>query len=119
MLALQQPSRFWESEPGFSTMDAAYILVRLPPLLKFRQQEARVALDRLAISLDRFYRENEERIHQNTHGVLAIVHTFGLLQEAFPDRFPSRRPYRFDWDQPAMYRCDVIRRATKQSPAGS
>jgi hypothetical protein len=60
---------------------------------------------------DRFYRENEERIHQTTHGVLAVVHTFGLLQEAFPDRFPSRRPYRFDWDQPEMYRCDVIRRA--------
>jgi hypothetical protein len=45
---------------------------------------------------------------------LAIVHTFGLLQEAFPDRFPSERPYRFDWDKPAMYRCDAIRRATKR-----
>jgi hypothetical protein len=42
--------------------------------------------------------------------VLAIVHTFGLLQEAFPDRFPSERPFRFDWDKPSMYRCDVIRR---------
>jgi hypothetical protein len=118
ILALQQPSGFWEKEPGFHTMDATYILVRLPAVLKHRQAEAAAALERLALALQRFYREHAERIHQSTHGVLAIVHTFGLLQEAFPQRFPSQRRFRFDWDQPAMYRCDVIRRAGKdQGPS--
>ncbi|MFT5469289.1 MAG: hypothetical protein ACI8UO_004407 [Verrucomicrobiales bacterium] len=34
--------------------------------------------------------------------------SYGLLQEAFPHRFPSQRSYRFDWDKSAMYQCDVI-----------
>ena len=114
MLALQQPDGFWQAKPGFSTMDAAYILVRLPPVLAYRQEQARRALERLALALNRYYRENETEIDQSTHGVLAIVHTFGLLQEAFPDRFPSERPYRFDWDKPSMYRCDVIRRERRK-----
>jgi hypothetical protein len=114
MLAAQQPDGFWQGQPAFYTMDAAFILLRLPPLLSRRQDESRRALQRLADALAPFYRENQERLHQHTHRVLAIVHTFGLLQEAFPDRFPSERPFRFDWDKPSMYRCDVIRREVKQ-----
>lgn len=44
MLALHEANGFWQSEPGFATMDAAYILVRLPPLLKHRRAEATRAL---------------------------------------------------------------------------
>jgi hypothetical protein len=39
---------------------------------------------------------------------MPVVYMFSLLQEAFPDRFPSERPYRYDWDKPSMYRCKVI-----------
>lgn len=114
MLALQQPDGFWGGKPGFSTMDAAYILVRLPPVLAYREEESRRVLERLALALDRFYRESETQVHQSTHNMLAVVHTFGLLQEVFRDQFPSERPYRFDWDQPSMYRCDVIRRESER-----
>jgi len=42
------------------------------------------------------------------HGSLRVM--FGLAQAAFPERFPSQRRYRFDWDMPSLYRCEVIRR---------
>lgn len=113
ILNAQKANGFWEGTPQFHTMDATYILVRLPRALRHRQQDAAQALDRLAASLHDYYRENEERIHQETHRVLAIVHTFGLLQEAFPERFPSERPYRFDWDRPAMYAWSLVRRAAR------
>ena len=113
MLALQQPDGFWQGKPGFSTMDAAYILVRLPSGSRISRGAGAASVERLALALTRYYRENKTEIHQSTHGVLAIVHAFGLLQEAFPDRLPSERPYRFDWDKPSMYRCDVIRRGGK------
>ena len=108
MLAAQKANGFWENEPGFHTMDAAYVLVRLPSILHHGQTQATRALERLASGLVDYYRDNEDRVHQSTHGVLAIVHAFGLLQEAFPDQFPSERPYRFDWDKPEMCRCDAI-----------
>jgi len=42
--------------------------------------------------------------------MLAVTHTFGLLQEAFPNEYKSERPYRFDWDKLDLYACKVITR---------
>jgi hypothetical protein len=115
MLALQDARGFWQKVPAFSTMDAAYILVRLPPILNHRRTDARRSLERLARALLEFYPQSEQRITENPHWMLAIVHTFGLLAEAFPEGFPSQRPYRFDWDRPSMYQCDVIAREAGRS----
>ena len=109
LLAHQNPSGFWERRVQFHTMDAAYVLVRVPPLLAYRVPQSRQALSRFATSLVSLYRDKQEEIHRSTHRTLAFVHMFGLVQEAFPERFPSDRPYRFDWDKPSLYRCDVIR----------
>ena len=113
MLSLQEATGFWKCEPRFATMDAAYVLVRLPRVTGHRVDESRQALDRLAEALLDFYGRERKRIQQDPHWMLAVVHTFGLLQEQFPDRFPSQRPYRFDWDKPSMYRCDVIAQAKR------
>jgi hypothetical protein len=110
VLSLQDDSVFFSGKlPHFATMDATYVLVRLPALINnYRQGDARQALGRLAVALDDYYAHHAEQIMANPHWMLAVVHTFGLLQEAFPDKYPSQRPYRFDWDKPSMYHCDVI-----------
>lgn len=108
ILSLQDANGFWGNEPHFHTMDAAYLLVRIPRLIAHRQADSVRTLVRLADALLYFWGENRSRVMQNPHWALSIVHTFGLLQEAFPERFPSEWPFRFDWDRPAMYHCDVI-----------
>ena len=108
ILSLQEPSGFWEGKPSFLTMDSTYILVRLPKVLGHREGEARQALERLRQALMPFYQEQRDRIEENPHWMSAIVHTFSLLQEAFPDDLPSERDYRFDWDDPSMYYCESI-----------
>ncbi|MEW6358517.1 MAG: hypothetical protein AB1696_19440 [Planctomycetota bacterium] len=113
ILSLQKPSGFWEDEPRFLTMDSTYILARLPKLLDHRTEEARNALHRLLPALRKFYEEHRGRIEENPHWMSAIVHTFSLLQETFPNDLPSRRRHRFDWDDPAMYYCEAIAQEKK------
>jgi len=108
MLSLQQPNGFWQEEPSFLTMDAAYLLVRLPGALEYRWEEAHKALRRLAPALAGHVHQHRERIAENPHRMQAICHTFSLLHEAFPKEYPSARPYRFDWDDASMYYCPVI-----------
>lgn len=109
MLDMQGKSGLWGSQPTFHTMDAAYILVRLPSKLSYREGEARDALARLGGAMRAYVRDQfEEVCREGTHRMLSIAHTLGLLQEAFPDEYPSQRPYRFHWDDPRQYRCDVI-----------
>lgn len=109
ILALQADNVFFEGKhPHFATMDATYVLLRLPAVVNHRQADARQALARLAVAMEDYYAHNAEKVMANPHWMLAVVHTFGLLQEAFPEKYPSQRPYRFDWDKPAMYYCDVI-----------
>ena len=110
MLRLQGPNGFWGETPRFRDMDAAYVLARLPGVIRFREDSARAALEGLASGLGDFYSRSRERLMRDPHWMLAVVHTFGLLQEALPGAFPSRRPFRFDWDRPEMYRCEVIAR---------
>lgn len=108
ILSLQRPNGFWQERPGFLTMDSAYVLARLPVALDYRRGDAHGALARLRPALMDFHRAQKDRIRQTPHEAQAIVHTFSLLQEAFPDELPSERPYRFDWDRPSMYYCEEV-----------
>ena len=111
MLRLQKGSGTWDAGlPSFGTMDAAYVLVRLPPRVGYRETEAAAALRRLSAAMRRVYAAEQPAILDDPHGTLAVTHTFGLLQEAFPEEYPSARPYRFDWDRLDLYVCDVITR---------
>lgn len=110
MLRLQNASGTWDRElPGYATMDAAYLLVRLPPRIGHRQADATAALRKLSSAMRTVFAEEQPAFFANPHQLLAVVHTFGLLQEAFPDEYPAERSYRFDWDKLEMYVCDVIR----------
>ena len=111
-LQLQRDNGLWDHPlPGFHTMDATYLLVRLPSRLGgYRQAEATAALRRVGEAMRRIYAAEQATLLDNTHQTLSVVHTFGLLQEAFPDEYPSSRPYRFDWDKLELFACEVIAR---------
>lgn len=111
LLASQHADGFWDVRlPHFHTMDAAYVLIRLPPLIGgYRKEDAIAAMRRLSKSMRETYAEEQETFLRNTHHMLAATHTFGLLQEAFPEAYPSTRPYRFDWDRLALYASETIR----------
>jgi hypothetical protein len=49
----------------------------------------------------------------NTHSMLAVVHAIGLLREVFPADFSSSHSWRFDWDKPELFRCELLRRELK------
>jgi hypothetical protein len=109
-LRLQEDSGLWERDlPGFGTMDCAYVLVRLPKRIGYREAAAAAALGRLSVAMRSVYAAQQARILCRTHHALAVTHTFGLLQEAFPDEYPSQRPYRFDWDRTSLYDSQTIR----------
>jgi hypothetical protein len=112
ILSLQRENGCWENNPAFLTMDAAFILVRLPPLLNYREQDARLAMKRVGRAFSELLPSGFEAIARGgTHRMVAIAHTLGFLQEVFPDEFPSQPQYRFDWDKPELFRCDVIAKA--------
>jgi hypothetical protein len=110
VLRLQNDNGLWDAPlPGFHTMDSAYLLVRLPQRVGYREADALAALRRLSAAMRRVYAAEQATILGNTHQLLAVAHTFGLLQEVFPEEYPSERPYRFDWDKLDLYDCEIIR----------
>ena len=111
ILRLQESNGLWDTDipPYFHTMDAIYILVRLPGKIGYRQEEAIDALQRASRTMRTVLESHEEELFLSTHRALAVIHAVGLLQEAFPDEYPSERPYRFDWDRLAQYESNVIR----------
>jgi hypothetical protein len=110
-LRLQMDSGLWDKNlPHFATMDSVYVLARLPKRLGYREADATTALRRTAKALREVYVWEQEKILAHTHRTLAVTHTFGLLQEAFPEEFPSERPYRFDWDRLDLYDSGTIRK---------
>lgn len=109
MLRLQTDDGIWETGLArFHTMDAIYLLTRLPALIQYRQAEAHAALVRASAALRERFVQHQAQYFDNPHSMLALTHSFGLLQETFPHEYPSQRPYRFDWDTPALYRCAHI-----------
>lgn len=112
MLRLQDDGGLWDRDlPHFHTMDACYVLVRLPGRIGHRRADADAALRRLSRAMRHAFARAQPALLDNPHRMLAVTHTFGLLQEALPDEYPSQRPYRFDWDKLDLYGCDVISRA--------
>jgi hypothetical protein len=109
VLRLQNDSGLWDAQlPGFGSMDSAYLLVRLARRIGYRQDEAVAALRRLSSAMRHMYAAKQAVLLNNTHPMVAVAHTFGLLQEAFPDEYRSERPYRFDWDKLDLYVCQAI-----------
>lgn len=109
ILRLQNDSGLWDAGlSGFGSMDSAYLLVRLARRIAYREDEAVAALRRLSSAMRRIYVAQQAALLDNTHRMVAVAHTFGLLQEAFPDAYHSERPYQFDWDKLDLYVCQVI-----------
>ena len=114
MLSLQCEDGFWRerNHSYFSTMDAIYILVRLPGVISYNEDEAAKALRKIEKSLTAMYESEKAELARNTHSMLAVVHALGLLSEAFPDDFKFSRPWRFDWDKPELFACDLLKGQT-------
>ena len=94
-------------------MDSAYLLERIPELIDYKKKESMVALDSLANALTLFWHQQKKRFMQNPHRTLAIVHTFCLLQEAYPERFQSIKPFQFGWDLTSMLKSKTISQKKK------
>jgi hypothetical protein len=108
ILRLQNTNGLWDAPlPSFHTMDAAFLLVRLPQRINYRQSDALNALCKLSEAIQLEFRLEQEILLNNTHQTLAVTHTFGLLQEVFPDHYPSQPSYRFDWDRLELYKCEI------------
>lgn len=114
MLSLQCADGFWRerNHSSFSTMDAIYILVRLPQVIGYRTNEATQALAKIEKSLTAMYAAEKKTLMGNTHSMLAVVHALGLLREAFPGHFSAARPWRFDWDKPELFACELLKGQT-------
>jgi hypothetical protein len=80
MLRLQSEDGFWRerNHSFFSTMDAIYLLVRLPRLLGYKEREAMTALERIKSPMVALYLRKEDELLGNTHSMLAVVHAIGL-----------------------------------------
>jgi hypothetical protein len=109
MLDLQEEDGFWHGGPNFSTMDAVYILARLPKNITWREAAAEAALHRVLDALIPYYEAYADREKSNTHQFAAIVQTFALLSEALPDRFETSWSWRFGWSNRAFWQCRVIK----------
>jgi len=112
MIALQHEDGSWGK--GYRSMDAVYVLVRLAPLIGHRQDDALEALRRNADWLPAMYARRKPELMNDPHEMVAVVHNFGLLAEVFPDAFHAETPWRFNWEDPALYRCDVIQDHLRQ-----
>jgi hypothetical protein len=106
----QQEDGVWENPVArFHTMDAIYLLTRLPRYIGgYREADAHAGLVKASAALRERFIQQQAHYLNNPHSMLALTHSFGLLQEALPDEYLSERPYRFDWDVPAHYRSSHI-----------
>ena len=109
MLEHQQDDGVWENPVArFHTMDAIYVLTRLPGRIGYREADARAGLVKASAALRERFVQQGAQYFDNPHWMLSLTHSFGLLQETFPDEYLSERLYRFDWDVPALMRVDLI-----------
>ena len=109
MLVLQDADGFWHGKPGFSTMDAVYLLSHLVKKIGWREKDAKDALHRVLDALSSYYEKNVESAKLDTHQFSAIVQTFALLSEALPERFATSYAWKFGWSNRAIWQCDVIK----------
>lgn len=109
MLGLQDEDGFWHGKPGFSTMDAVYLLSHLAKKIGWRERDAEMALHRVLDALIPYYEKHVESAKLDTHQFSAIVQTFALLSEALPERFSTSYTWRFGWSNREIWQCDVIK----------
>lgn len=115
LLELQNDEGVWESIPTrFHTMDAIYVLTRLAPRIGYREDDAVAALAKANAMMRDMFIQHQDYYCGNPHSMLAMTHTFGLLQETFPNDYPSEHPYRFGWDLPELYHSAVITRDMRE-----
>lgn len=108
MLDLQGADGFWNGALGYSTMDAIFLLGRLPEAISYREGDAEGVLNRTLDVLIPFYETEANRIREHIHPFAAMVQSLALLYEALPDRFATSRPWRFSWANRAIWRCEAI-----------
>ena len=85
MLDLQDESGLRQGSRGFSTMNAVFILLRLPALICQREKEAEMALNRTADAVIADYQEFDTQDRSDTHRYAASVQTLALLSQALLD----------------------------------
>ncbi len=88
--------------PDYHTMDAAYILWRLGNRIGLPFDEREEALRRVLHAVEAHLAEVPVSA-MATHHLAAVLHTLGLLAEAFPDEVQTSVPWRFDWDRAEMF----------------
>ena len=115
ILATQGAEGFWNG-PGFHTMDSAYLLIRLGGAIGHRRADATAALERLRAAMNELAATRLREVLRDTHGTLAVVETFSLLQEAFPRAYPAETAWRFDWTDTALYRSERIAAGPEAAP---
>lgn len=109
MLDLQGDDGFWHGRPGFSTMDAVFLLARLAPMIGWRESDANAAMDRTWNALMPYHETNADRDRSSdVHQYAAAVQTIALLSEALPDRFQTSYSWSFSWDKRENWECRVI-----------
>ena len=108
ILDLQGDDGFWHGRPGFSTMDAVFLLARLPRKIGWRESDAQEVLGRVLDVLIPYYEQNSERDRSDVHQFAATVQTLALLFEALPDRFETSHTWSFSWDKCENWQCPVI-----------
>lgn len=98
---------------GYLGKKSNLLLARLPVLIGFKEREARAALERIKSPMLALYYAEHDTVMGNTHSMLAVVHAIGLLREVSPADFSSSHPWRFDWDKPELFCCELLRRELK------
>lgn len=107
MIDLQDPNGLWHKGVGFSTMDAVYLLLRLPEKTDHRQADAAAALTKTADTvIAQFEAGDVDR--SDTHKFAAPVQTLALLSQALPDRFTASHTWRFAWENREFWYSQTI-----------
>ena len=118
MVPRQLPDGIWGEHVNFGTMDAIYVLSRLPGLAGDREVAARSALVRALRAYPGIVaRQLPGVIAKDTHAMLAVVETAGLLTNVFPDDMPRASDWRSDWDVPDLHRCRPLGNWLKPPPS--
>ena len=111
MLDLQDDNGLWHGGKGFSTMDAVFLLSRLPEAADWRTEDADVALNTTADSLISYFDDLPSQDRSDTHRFAGPVQTLALLSQALPDRFETSREWGFAWERSEFWKSETIRDA--------
>lgn len=108
ILSLQSGDGLWQGGTGFSTMDAIYLLSRLPRRTGHREPDAKAALSKTADRVIPIFHDLDAQDRSDTHRFTAPVLALALLSQALPDRFTSSQVWRFAWEDPTFWKSGTI-----------